>query len=86
MSPRRTSGDRGIGRRRTPFEWALLIVSLAATLVVAAGLVLSQFIGPDGPADLRVVVADEGVRASGGRSLEVSGSRSFLVDVHMLKR
>ena len=71
MTSRRTSGDRGIGRRRTPFEWALLGVSLAAILVVMAGLVLSQLLGAGGPADLRVVVADEGVLASGGRSLEV---------------
>lgn len=68
---RRTSGDQGIGRRRTPFEWALLGVSLAAILVVTAGLVASQLLGAGGPADLRVVVADEGIRASGGRSLEV---------------
>lgn len=71
MTSRRTSRDRGIGRRRTPFEWALLGVSLAAILVVMAGLVLSQLLGAGGPADLRVVVADEGVLASGGRSLEV---------------
>jgi uncharacterized protein (TIGR02588 family) len=71
MTSRRTSGERGIGRRRTPFEWALLAVSLAAILVVAAGLVLSQLLGPSGPADLRVVVADEGVLASGGRALDV---------------
>jgi uncharacterized protein (TIGR02588 family) len=90
MSPRRNSGDRGIGRRRTPFEWALLVVSLAATLVVAVGLALSQFIGPDGPADLRVGVADEGVRASGGRSLEVivtnaggTSSENVIVEVRV---
>lgn len=71
MTPTRAAGNRGIGRKRTPFEWALLGFSLAATLTVAAGLVLSQLIGPGGPADLRVVVADEGVPASGGRSLEV---------------
>jgi len=70
MSSGRAS--RGIARRRTTFEWAILAVSLAATLVVAAGLVVSEVIGPDGPADLRVTVADEGVVASGGRSLEVT--------------
>lgn len=71
MTSSRAGGNRGIRRRRTPFEWALLVVSLAAILIVAAGLVLSQLIGPGGPADLRVVVADEGVTASGGRSLQV---------------
>jgi hypothetical protein len=58
MTSRRTSGDQGIGRRRTPFEWALLGISLAAILVVTAGLVLSQLLGGGGPADLRVIVAD----------------------------
>jgi uncharacterized protein (TIGR02588 family) len=72
MTSSRTSGDRGVGRRRTPFEWALLGVSLAAILIVIAGLVLSQLLGAGGPADLRVSVADEGVLASGGRSLEVT--------------
>jgi uncharacterized protein (TIGR02588 family) len=70
MTSTRTSG--GIARRRTAFEWAVLAVSLSATLIVAAGLVASELIGPDGPADLRVIVADEGVLASGGRSLEVT--------------
>lgn len=72
MTSKRTSGDRGIGRRRTPFEWALLGASLAAILVVIAGLVLSQLLGASGPADLRVAVADQGVLTSGGRSLEVT--------------
>ena len=88
MTSRRTSGDRGIGRRRTPFEWALLGISLAAILVVTAGLVLSQLLGGGGPADLRVIVADEGVLSSGGRSLEVmvtnvggTSSQNVIVEV-----
>jgi uncharacterized protein (TIGR02588 family) len=72
MTSSRTSGDRGIRRHRTPFEWALLGVSLAAILIVMVGLVLSQLLGAGGPADLRVAVADEGVLASGGRSLELT--------------
>jgi uncharacterized protein (TIGR02588 family) len=72
MSSSRTSGDQGIRRRRTPFEWALLAVSLAAILIVIAGLVVSQLLGAGGPADLRVAVADEGVHASGGRTLDVT--------------
>ena len=72
MTSSRRSGDRGIRRRRTPFEWALLGVSLTAILVVIAGLVSSQLLGAGGPADLRVAVADEGVLTSGGRSLEVT--------------
>ena len=72
MSANRTSGSRGIRRKRTPFEWALLVVSLAATLSVVAGLVASGLAGPLGPTDLRVTVEDADGPASGGRPLEVT--------------
>jgi uncharacterized protein (TIGR02588 family) len=72
VTAKRASGNRGIRRERTPFEWALLAVSLAATLAVVAGLVVSGLAGPRGPADLRVTVTDVGVPASGGRPLEVT--------------
>jgi uncharacterized protein (TIGR02588 family) len=72
MTAKAASGSRGIRRERTPFEWALLVVSLAATLAVVAGLVVSGLAGPRGPADLRVTVADAGGPASGGRPLEVT--------------
>jgi uncharacterized protein (TIGR02588 family) len=72
MTAKRASGTRGIRRERTPFEWALLVVSLAATLAVVAGLVVSELAGPRGPADLRVTIADADEPASGGRSLEVT--------------
>ena len=72
MSAKRTSGSRGIRRNRTPFEWALLVVSLAATLAVVAGLSASRLAGPRGPADLRVTVKDADGPASGGRPLEVT--------------
>jgi uncharacterized protein (TIGR02588 family) len=72
MTSSRRSDDRGIRRPRTLFEWSLLGASLTAILIVVAGLVLSQLLGTGGPADLRVAVADEGVLASGGRSLEVT--------------
>jgi uncharacterized protein (TIGR02588 family) len=61
-----------VRRERTPFEWALMLVSLAATLAVVAGLVVSGLAGPRGPADLRVTVTDVGGQASGGRPLEVN--------------
>ncbi len=61
-----------MSRERTPFEWALLLVSLAATLAVIGGLVVGGLLGPSGPADLRVTVAETGGQASGGRPLEVS--------------
>jgi len=67
-------GSSGIRRERTPFEWTLLVVSLAATLAVVIGLLVSGLTGPHGPADLRVSVTDEGEPASGGRPLEVTVS------------
>ena len=72
MTARRASGSRGIRRERTPFEWALLVVSLVATVAVVAGLAVSGLAGARGPADLRVTVADAGGPASGGRPLEVT--------------
>jgi uncharacterized protein (TIGR02588 family) len=72
MSAKRGSGNSGIGRKRTPFEWGLLVVSLAATLAVVVGLVVSGLSGPRGPVDLRVSVTDAGGPASGGRPLEVT--------------
>ncbi len=72
MTAKRSSeGWRG-SAKRTPFEWALLLVSLAATLAVVIGLVVSGLTGPSGPADLRVNVADAGDPASGGRPLEIT--------------
>lgn len=72
MTARRASGNRGITRERTPLEWVLLLVSLAATLGVVAVLASSGLTGLRGPADLRVTVADSGEPASGGRPLEVT--------------
>jgi uncharacterized protein (TIGR02588 family) len=72
MTAKRASGARGIKRQRTPLEWALLIVSLSATLAVVAGLVVSGFEGPRGAADLQVTIADANAPASGGRPLEVT--------------
>jgi uncharacterized protein (TIGR02588 family) len=72
MTGKRASGNRGIRRERTPFEWALLVVSLAATMAVAGGLAVSGLAGPRGPANLRVTVDDAGRLASGGRPLDVT--------------
>lgn len=72
MTAKRSSGSSGIRRERTPFEWTLLVVSLAATLAVVVGLVVSGLTGPRGPADLRVSVGDATEPASGGRPLEVT--------------
>jgi uncharacterized protein (TIGR02588 family) len=72
MTAKRASGRRGLRRERTPFEWGLLLISLAATLAVVAGLVVSGLAGPRGPADLRVTVAEAGGQTSGGRSLDIT--------------
>jgi uncharacterized protein (TIGR02588 family) len=65
------SGTRGIARRRTPFEWGLLAVSIAATLILAGGLLIGGLAG-SGPADLRIAIADAPGGASGGRALVVT--------------
>ena len=72
MTAKRGSGSSGLGRERTTLEWVLLLVSLAATLAVVAGLVVSELSGRGGPVDLRVSVTDTGEQASGGRPLEVT--------------
>jgi uncharacterized protein (TIGR02588 family) len=71
MTGKGGSRRSGPSRQRTPFEWALLFGSLAATLAVIAGLVMSGLVGPRGPADLRVTVTDAGGRTSSGRPLGV---------------
>ncbi len=72
MTSKRGSSSGGVRRKRTTFEWVLLLVSLAAILAIVAGLVVSELSGADGPVDLRVEVADTGGSASGGRPLEVT--------------
>jgi uncharacterized protein (TIGR02588 family) len=72
LSPQRSSANRGVRRERSPFEWALLLVSLAATIAVIVGLAVSGLAGPRGPVDLRVTVTNAGVNASGGRPFEVT--------------
>jgi uncharacterized protein (TIGR02588 family) len=56
---------------RTPFEIAVLAVSVAATAAVVAGLVAFGLNGK-GPADLRAAVVETGIRASGGVVYEVT--------------
>jgi uncharacterized protein (TIGR02588 family) len=73
MTSKRSSGrGGGVGRKRTPFEWTLLLVSLAAILAVVIGLAVSELSGPRGPVDLHVTVTDAGGLASGGRPLELT--------------
>jgi uncharacterized protein (TIGR02588 family) len=72
MTTKRASGSSGIGRKRTPFEWGLLGVSLAATLAVVVGLVVTGLTGPRGPADLRVSVEEAAGPSSDGKPFEVT--------------
>ena len=74
MTAKRGSRSSGIGRKRTTFEWVLLVVSLAAILAVVVGLVVSELSGHRGPVDLRVTVTDASGPASGGRPLDVTVS------------
>jgi len=74
MTAKRRAGSGGVRRKRTTFEWVLLLVSLAATLAIVVGLVVSELSGHRGPVDLRVSVTDAGGPASGGRPLEVTVS------------
>lgn len=43
-------------RERTPFEWAILGVSIAAIGAIVAGLIISSLTYKPGPADLSVVL------------------------------
>lgn len=64
--------NRGAGRERTPFEWALLLISLAAALTLAVGLAISGLTGTSGPADLEIDIAAAVDPASGGRPLKLT--------------
>lgn len=64
--------ERGIRRERTSFEWALMLVSVAAALTLVAGLAISGVTGASGPTDLEIHIAADGVPASGGRPLEIT--------------
>ena len=64
--------NRGVGRERTPFEWALLLISMAAALALAVGLAISGLTGTRGPADLEIDITATADPASGGRPLELT--------------
>lgn len=62
---------RGVRRKRTFFETAVLVISLAAAAAVVGGLLVSGLTGPSGPADLSVAVQPTEARGSGGVVYEV---------------
>lgn len=77
-------------RERTPFEWALLAVALAAIGTVIVGLFLYAGHKAGGEADLQVEVVDTGKKVDGGPQVEVtvknvggSGAEEIVTEVKM---
>jgi hypothetical protein len=64
--------NRGIRRKRTTFEWALLLMSVTAASILAVGLAISGLTGASGPADLEIAIVAADDPASGGRPLEIT--------------
>ena len=73
---------RAIERRQSPGLPAPVVAATGGALVAAVGYVLLRVLRR--PARRRTAVRLGKSRRRG--ALEVTGSRSFLVDVHMLKR
>jgi uncharacterized protein (TIGR02588 family) len=67
----RSEGLRGLRRKRSAFEWILLVVALAAIAAVVGGLVRYGFRAGDGPPDLKAEVRFQGP-GSGGSVFEIS--------------
>ncbi|MEX2395204.1 MAG: hypothetical protein WD826_12080 [Actinomycetota bacterium] len=55
--------DSSLKRERTPFEWVVLVVSLAAIATIAAGLLAFGVGGRPGPARLKVTIDDPSAKA-----------------------
>jgi hypothetical protein len=50
----------GLRRERTPFEWVILAISVAAIVAIVAGLVAAASGYDSGPAQLRATIASDG--------------------------
>lgn len=77
-------------RERTPFEWALLAVALAAIGTVIVGLFLYAGHKAGGDAELQIEVVDTGKKVDGGPQIEVtvknvggSGAEQIITEVKM---
>jgi uncharacterized protein (TIGR02588 family) len=77
-------------RERTPFEWALLAVALAAIGTVIVGLFLYAGHKAGGEAELQIEVVDTGKTVDGGPQVEVtvknvggSGAEEVVTEVTM---
>jgi uncharacterized protein (TIGR02588 family) len=77
-------------RERTPFEWALLAVALAAIGTMIVGLFLYAVHKAGGEAELEIEVVDTGKKVAGGPQVEVtvknvggSGAEEVVAEVKM---
>ena len=94
MSPSGRSSKKteslSLKRERTPFEWVLLLISLAAIGTVIIGLFLYAGNQAGGEAELSVEVADTGGMLEGGPQVDVtvrntggSGAEQVVTEVTM---
>lgn len=88
QEPKKTA--LALKRQRTPFEWALLLVALAAIGTIVVGLFLYAGNKAGGEAELEVEVADTGKKFKGGPQIEVtvrnvggSGAEEIVTEVKM---
>ena len=65
------TSSRGIRRSRTSLELGVLVISLAATGAIVAGLVVAGVSGGDGGPDVRACARPTGVEPSGSVIYEV---------------
>jgi uncharacterized protein (TIGR02588 family) len=86
----KSSESLSLKRERTPFEWALLALALAAIGTVIVGLFLYAGHKSGGEAELQVEVADTGKTVAGGPQVEVtvknvggSGAEQIVTEVKM---
>jgi uncharacterized protein (TIGR02588 family) len=86
----KSSESLSLKRERTPFEWALLVVALAAIGTVIVGLFLYAGHKAGGEAELQIEVVDTGKTVDGGPQVEVtvrnvggSGAEEIVTEVKM---
>lgn len=86
----KSSESLSLKRDRTPFEWALLAVALAAIGTMIVGLFLYAGHKAGGEAELQIEVVDTGKTIAGGPQVEVtvrnvggSGAEEVVTEVTM---
>lgn len=86
----KSSESLSLKRERTPFEWGLLVVALAAIGTVIVGLFLYAGHKAGGDAELQIEVVDTGKKVDGGPQIEVtvknvggSGAEQIITEVKM---